>query len=762
MTGRRFGARWRFTVRGLHAVKRSGRPLRLAAAIAAVWGLCLVARPFGGEDLIKGNPWHHEDISEKAMQSKNFAASAWEEIAWHSDYVDSYLYNPLWWIPGGLTRFKVALASFDELAKVHFDDNFSANHVRRTWRRYLTGTMAGLVWAAQKNDVSAARNILGVSLHAIEDFYSHSNWIDAPERRTKTWFEVPKAQRDALAIYIGAYEKPEQLGVKHHGKITPACTVLRMGPLKPMLDAGCSAFSPLHNHKVCDYYDECKNGTPIQPKFFNITLPDNVLYASPPGMNLDSKWLAGIGVKVRGLTDLTGDQAFDIAKGLAIRGAGQWLDIIEAKMGAMGFGTFWNQVKNGATTGTKEAQFETYSKFPYQFISAGTYPPDLSTPEEEYYLRVTIRTADVLNAGTDSDIYLEAGGKKFILDYMHRANPIIAYNDLERNDLQVYTVGPFTSLPPSITFFNDAANAGDVLVSLGRSFVNSIVDLVDKIGNFLLSLVGGHADKVGGTKKVFEPAELATVTSSGKNFSMTVNGGDEGAYRLDCSIKKTAESSGLGSEDWADYQVTIKSMFCIKESKVDRLSNSDEPYILSLLVPLPGSVQKKMFGPFEDVDKDETRNINYSFTTVRVNKAFGIVSVPIAIWESDDESGTSRQQQLDKFANEANSRTDDEERPFIDTLGAALAADWKIGSLDVYAFSRGGVLKAGTVLNRSINEWVEGKKRRTYSLNAAGLQTFAQVNAASIESMGTPILTVPPGGIRVPPPVRIPPPVWFW
>lgn len=745
------------------------RPLRLMAMAFFVWASSFVASPFGGEDLIQGNPWHHEAISEDAMKARGFGAAALDEIAWHADYVDSYLYNPLWWIPGGLSRFKVSLASYDELAKVHFDDNFSAPHVQRTWRRYLSGTMAGLVWAAQNNDVSAARNILGISLHATEDFYSHSNWIDAPERRDKTWFDVPKAQRDTLAIYIGAYETPENLGIKSHGKITPACTVLRMGALKPMLDAGCSAFSPLHNHKVCDMYDECKNGTPIQPAFFGITLPTNVLYASPPGINLDSKWLAGIGVKVRGLTDITGDQAFATARGLAQKAAEQWLAIVETKMNALGFGTFWNKVKNDPTTGTKEQQYENFSKFPYQFISAGTYPPNVNTPEEEWYLRVSIHTANVLNAGTDSDIYLEAGGKRFILDYMHRANPIIAYNDLERNDVQVYTVGPFTSLPSSISFYNDSANAGDVLVSLGRSFVNSVVSLVDSIGNFLLSLVGGHADKVGGAKRVFEPAELNTITSSGKNFSLTVNGGDEGSYRLDCAIYKTGESTNLGPQDWATYRVTIKSLYCIAESKIDRLSNSDEPYVLSLLVPLPGTVQKRMFGPFNDVDKGETRTINFSYNTPQINKSYGMVSLPIAIWESDDESASSRQQQLDKFANEAENKTNDEERPFIDTLGASIAAGWKIGDLDVYAFSRGGVLKAGSVLKRPINEWVEGKKRKTYALNTGGVQTFPAVNAASIDVPGLPTINIkplrPPGGLIVRPPggLRIPPPTMsFW
>ncbi|MES2460499.1 MAG: hypothetical protein V4671_07935, partial [Armatimonadota bacterium] len=106
---------------------------------------------FGGEDPVLGNPWHHEKISRDAAKAVGFSFNpridtenapvptlatmfsddprrsgdkAAEAIAWHADYVDSYLYNPLWWAPGGISRFKVALATAPELEKVHFDDLF--------------------------------------------------------------------------------------------------------------------------------------------------------------------------------------------------------------------------------------------------------------------------------------------------------------------------------------------------------------------------------------------------------------------------------------------------------------------------------------------------------------------------------------------------------------------------------------------------------------------------------------------------------------
>ena len=717
----------------------------------------LSAKSFSGEDFIYGNPWHHEDITEKACRALSFNESALDDIAWHSDYVDSYLYNPLWWIPGGIGRFKVSLASFDNLARVHFDDNFSAPAVQRTWRRYVSGTMAGLVWAAQRNDVYAARNILGISCHALEDFYSHSNWIDAPERRTKTWFDYSKVDREKFAIYIGAYEHGQQLGVKHHGKVTPACSLLNAGPVKALLTPGCSAFSPLHNAAVCDMFDECQKGKSISPSMLGITIPNNMLYVAPPGINLDARWVSSIGVKVRGLTDITGPQAFDTAKDLAIKGIQQWLGIVESKMNALGFGTFWNRVKNdaSATQPQREQQFENFGKFPYQFISAGTYPPNLSTPELEYYLRCNVKTADVLNAGTDANIWLEAGGKRFLLDYMSQANPIIAYNDHERGDNIVYTVGPFTSLPSSITFYNDSANFGDIMKAIGDKFVAAVTGLIAGIGDFLLGLVGGHADKVGGAKKVFMPAELAAITSTPTNFSLEVNGGSEGKYRTDCSIKKTAQGT-----DWHEFEVTLKNLHCIKESEVDRLSSEDEPYVLSLLVPLPGTVQKKLVGPFSEVDTGNNRAINHTFGRVRLNKDYGMLSIPIAQWESDDESASSRNAQLNEFARQAETKTEPAEG-LIATIGASLAADWRLGGLEVYAFTRGGTLRAGTVLNRSINEWIEGDRRKTYSLNAAGLQTFAQVNAATLDTLGGIRLATP--GIRIPPPtIKPPPPIALW
>ncbi|MDQ3813371.1 MAG: hypothetical protein M3347_05415, partial [Armatimonadota bacterium] len=485
------------------------------------------ALAFSGEDPLYGKPWHHAQITHEAAAKVGFdSIPNWNEehtandraaevLAWHADYIDSYLYNPIWWARGGLDRYKVSLSTYDELAKLHFDDLFSGDHVRRVWPRYLTGTVAGLLWAKEHDDVSAARNILAVSLHAIQDFYSHSSWVDVPERRTVTWFSMPAAERAKQTIYTGAYEKPEQLGIKHHGKIAPMCSILSQGGISGFMNMGCSGISPLSNSSMCQQWKECKEGKTLTGvQVAGVPIPSNIIYLSPPGIALDNHWIAAIGVKQRGLTDVTSDQIFDIARKLALDSSVQWLQILEWRMTTVGAADFWKRVKTEkpetSPKDTRYNEYEQYNRFPYTFLSAGTYPPRLDKPEEEYYLRVRLKTSSDANAGTNSDIYLRAAGSKgFLLDYMPGANPVIAYNDFEAGDDQVYTVGPFSSLPSSLEFENRSATGGEVLKALGRSFVDALDTIVTGAGDFLLSIVGGHADLMGRARKVWTTQDLA-------------------------------------------------------------------------------------------------------------------------------------------------------------------------------------------------------------------------------------------------------------
>ena len=734
------------------------------------------AHAFSGEDPLFGKPWYHRQITRVAAKQAGFTFNptkdtpAWknredeahagdkaaEALAWHADQIDSYLYNPKWWVEGGLDRFKVSMATYDELAKLHFDDLFSADQVRRAFKRYLTGTMAGLVWAKEHDDVGAARNIVAVSLHAIQDFYSHSSWMDDPARRKATWFDYPKVTRDKMFVFTGAYEHPEHLGVKHHGKPAPLCTLMNQSGAGPMMDIACAGISPLSNGSLCAQYKECKEGvTTTGLKIKDVAIPGNVVYYAPPGIALDSEWMAAIGIKQRGLTGVTSKEMFEGARNLATTASVQWLKILQEQMTTMGNGAFWKRLQSevpASMTKLKsddlEVEYESYHKFPYMFLTAGPYPPPLNTPEEQYYLRVRLKTSTENLSGTNSDIYLWANGDPYLLDYLPKANPALAYNDFEAGDDGVYMVGPFPSVPSSVMFENRSASGGDVLAALGNSFAAAMDTVATGIGDFLKGIVGADADVIGKGKKIWKPDDLKTVGTTPQPFSITVKGGNEGTYRVDGTIRKTKEGVGTAStEDWAEYTIRLRELLCVKEGDWDRGSDSDEPFLLALVVPLPGGILQYRTEPYTDVDDGEKNPLNIDCAPVRVSKSYGMISLPITIMEHDDEGVATRNELLKAFAGKAADATKDEKQGFTDALGAAIAADWKLQHMNVYAFARGRNVRAGTVFNKTVNTWIPGKGKVTFALNPAGLKSWA----VDAEKLQQPVFEWNPGFNNTPP-----------
>ncbi|MGC4046789.1 MAG: hypothetical protein QM758_23595 [Armatimonas sp.] len=698
--------------------------LKLAGALSLLALLAPgKAHAFGGEDPINGLPWHHQDITEHASYKDTeyevgFTTEAGQSIAWHADYVDSYLYNPLWWAPGGVPRLKASLSSAPELTKMHFDDLFSADQVRYMWRRYTSGTIAGLLWAKEQGDVNAAQNIVGTGLHAIQDFYSHSNWIDAPARRTKTFFEVPLAERQNLTLFTGSYEQESHLGIKDHGKYAPAASIMLQPGVKELLDLASSGFSPLSNTSLIQTYKKVKDGVPVQPYIpgtdAKVQLPTNILYLAPAGIAVDNTWLAEIAVKERGLTDITGAELFKTAKGLATKQTAQWLKRIETAMNKAGAGDFWKEVKKqGFSKEERQKAYEKFNQFPYTFMSTGEYPPKPTTGQE-YYLRVQLKTSGTAFAGTNADIKLRADGKEYLLDYMPGSAPILAHDDFEMGDDEVYTVGPFSQLPTEVTLINKAPGIGDMLKAIANSFKAS----VEKIRDTALSLIAGHADHIATRKQIWMPEDLAAVTTAPKTFTMELDGKDEGYYRVHGYIKKLSERA---SDDTSEYEVRLETLECVKESKWDRGSNSDEPFVMMVLSSLPGEVQANCTPVFSDVDKGETRALNGRFVA-RVPNRYGVLNLPVCVMESDDESKGDRQKLFDAFRGQVTEETADEQKSFLTTLAEAQAADWKLERIRVYAWTRNARIKVGQVCDKTPNQWIDGGKSQSFPLDASGLK----------------------------------------
>ena len=115
-------------------------------------------------------------------------------------------------------------AVLDGANRMHFDSSLwdvaNVGKAQLEWERLQRSTTQLLRSIKSVNGPNKEIQVLstiGMGLHALQDFYSHSNWIEeqgVPGNRrhrlvqlpfglTPTWFDVPKEERDKLNIYIG-------------------------------------------------------------------------------------------------------------------------------------------------------------------------------------------------------------------------------------------------------------------------------------------------------------------------------------------------------------------------------------------------------------------------------------------------------------------------------------------------------------------------------------------------------------------------------
>jgi hypothetical protein len=746
--------------------------------------ILLGTRPlFGGNDPVTGHPWYHEHMTWHAARDAGWATGTGDDddttaaaaVAWHADFVDSYLYNPLWWAAGGLGRFKAALVHHDDLVKVHFDDLTSTRQVQLVWRRYLGGAVAGLLWAAERGDVGAARNVVGASMHALEDFYSHSNWVDDPARRGSTWPEAgpagPSADpRDAMHLYTGAYELPAQIAFKPHGKYAFDCTLMRRLVPAQLMDVICSGISPLSNGPMCRRWQECKGAVSPRPETIaGVPVPPDVLYVEPPGIALDSPWLSAISVQQRDLPDrgsVTGQQLFEQALALATRHGTAWLRQLTDVMGRAGQGAFWSRVMSEPRTGLRHipgppeladmvgaydgdlVQYEDAWRAPFLFLSAGRYPPDPGGADEGWFLRLDISTAADALAGTDADIHAVVDGTSFLLDRMHGRTPgggagelrILEHNDFEAGASDAYVVGPFPRRPQQLALRNTAATAVDLVRGAWTDLVRVVTTALSSIGDALLSIVAGHADLVGSDKLTWSWDDLVRIRQvGGAPFTLRIRGGDEGEYDIQGTVTASSTATGLRAS------VRAQTLVCVKESTWDRFTTSDEPFAIVLVSsPALGQMVRLLSEPFADVDTGESRALGLQ-AVVDVPRYGGLI-VPAQVWESDDEGPGERGRLRDEFALGYDQRTTNQRSQFLDALGRAVAPDWKVARLDAFAFLRGPVVEvAHLVTNRAIGQWVEAGRSLAVPFDAVPSRSVALGGTAPL---ATPVLTAPPDGQR--------------
>ncbi len=189
----------------------------------------------------------HADLTRDALTSEGFnqaSADVGMVDNWFVDYYTNPDKNPYSGHASaliGVTR--LGLAREDWLQQwvsgarhLHFDSEIhDVDHpnlattagIDREWQRLMYLTRTWTRYAGRNNDPLRLMAVMGISLHAVQDFYSHSNWVESlvatPGRGgpalssrgygdAPTWFDVSPDVRRTLAIYTGVREIPRAHG----------------------------------------------------------------------------------------------------------------------------------------------------------------------------------------------------------------------------------------------------------------------------------------------------------------------------------------------------------------------------------------------------------------------------------------------------------------------------------------------------------------------------------------------------------------------
>ncbi|MCM1984493.1 hypothetical protein [Lyngbya confervoides] len=158
----------------------------------ALLGLC----GFLGQPMAQAfDTGHHADLTKDVLTDYSFNRNAIEVAQVENWLVDYYSSQP-------------AAGLKDELALLHFDNLFTDAQVQSYWNHLTTNTQVAVQAAARENDPLKLLALLGMSLHVVQDFYTHSNWptLYPPQKgtyRTNTWFSTASPQ----GVFTGRYDR---------------------------------------------------------------------------------------------------------------------------------------------------------------------------------------------------------------------------------------------------------------------------------------------------------------------------------------------------------------------------------------------------------------------------------------------------------------------------------------------------------------------------------------------------------------------------
>ncbi len=170
--------------------------------------------------------WWHAECTRKAMVANGFSGDA--RLATQvSNYITDFmavLNMPNEWV-GEIKINKALFRSDHSYDFLHFDAIYTTADIEKNWQLIFENTKATLKQFAASSSVKSEFrqivifNILGASLHIIQDFYSHSNWVNTYMAKgispIPIWYDVAESERGKMKIFTGIYAKPFNGHVSH-------------------------------------------------------------------------------------------------------------------------------------------------------------------------------------------------------------------------------------------------------------------------------------------------------------------------------------------------------------------------------------------------------------------------------------------------------------------------------------------------------------------------------------------------------------------
>ena len=155
---------------------------------------------------------YHSDLTRAALQEHGLGETAIRVAQVENWLVDYYSNSPT-----------APAAVKEELVKLHFDNLYSTKEVTWYWGWLGNNTLEAARNAALQEDQHRLISILAISLHAVQDFYSHSNWADTHPRtgagyRSESFLSGgPPPNNELITGFYDSFPTTPPVGHPNHG-----------------------------------------------------------------------------------------------------------------------------------------------------------------------------------------------------------------------------------------------------------------------------------------------------------------------------------------------------------------------------------------------------------------------------------------------------------------------------------------------------------------------------------------------------------------